>query len=427
MLEIHEYKHPHDNFATEKFLTPRRLYLPMSQHTGKAAVPTVKIGEYIDEGSVIGLDDGLISARVHASQKGKVVGIENSLHPNLKRSLSVIIECIPDTKAYVMQQNAGEWDKTILINVIKNNGIVGMGGAAFPTHVKLTPSKPIDVLIINGCECEPYLSADNRLMLENITQIFLGIQLICKIISPKNVVFAIEDNKLKAIQNVNRFIALKKVKLPPIKVAVLKTKYPQGGEKQLIYRVLGRKVPGGKLPFDVGCLVQNVATTVAIYEAVYFNKPLIERLVTFAGDALVTPKNIWVKIGTTLNELFEQKILVFKNEPKKIICGGPMMGVTLDNLNYPILKGTGGFLFLSKNITLEKESSCIRCARCVHACPMHLMPLEYAKRIKVNAYGDLNDLNITDCIECGCCSYVCPSKIPLVHYIKLGKKYAVIS
>jgi electron transport complex protein RnfC len=185
----------------------------------------------------------------------------------------------------------------------------------------------------------------------------------------------------------------------------------------------GRKVPPAGLPFDVNCLVHNVATCFAIYDAVYNQKPLIERLVSFAGDALVKPKNIWVKIGTTLKELFDKKILEFKDEPRKIICGGPMMGIALDGLDYPILKGTGGFLFL-KDGEQKPESPCLRCARCVDVCPMNLLPLEYMKKVKEEEFDSLNELNISDCIECGCCTYVCPAKIPLVHYIKQGKLYA---
>jgi electron transport complex protein RnfC len=261
-------------------------------------------------------------------------------------------------------------------------------------------------------------------MVENLQEIFRGIEVIVKIIEPRRVIFAVEDNKDEAIKNINLFRNTKDFNLPEIKLAILKSAYPQGGEKQLIYSTTKRKVSGGQLPLDVGCLVHNVATCFAIYEAVYFSKPLIERLVSFCGDALVSPKNIWLKIGTTLKELFDSKILEFKAEPKKIISGGPMMGIALSSLDYPILKGSGGFLFLNKPIKDQAEESCVRCARCVDACPMNLMPLEYTKRVKLEQYKALEEFNIADCIECGSCSYVCPAKIPLVHYIKTGKKYA---
>jgi len=299
-----------------------------------------------------------------------------------------------------------------------------MGGAAFPTQVKLSPPKEIDTLIINGCECEPYLATDYRLMVENLEEIFKGIEIICRLIKPKQVIIAIEDNKPLAIKKSNRFVSVRKFALPEAKVIVLKSSYPQGSEKQLIQSTTKRKVPPRGLPLDVGCLVHNVATCFAIYEAIYLGKPLIERLVSFCGDALVEPKNIWLKIGTTLKELFDQKILEFKTPPEKIISGGPMMGISLDSLDYPILKGTGGFLFLKDLKNIGEESPCIRCARCIDVCPMNLMPLEYAKRVRIEEYNNLDQLNIVDCIECGNCAYTCPGKIPIVHYVKIGKKYA---
>ncbi|MCK5494124.1 MAG: RnfABCDGE type electron transport complex subunit C, partial [Candidatus Omnitrophica bacterium] len=267
------------------------------------------------------------------------------------------------------------------------------------------------------------LSTDHRLMIENLKEIFIGIEIIAKLIKPKRIVFALEENKTEEKKQINFYINTRKFKLPKTELIILKTAYPQGGEKQLIYAVTKQKVPGGKLPLDIGCLVHNVATCFAIYEAVYLNKPLIERLVSFCGDSLVKPKNIWIKIGTTLQELFDQKILEFKNEPKKIISGGPMMGITLNNLDYPILKGNGGFLFLRDHVTEIKESECIRCARCIDVCPMDLLPQEYVKRVKNEEYDNLLDLNINDCIECGCCAYICPAQIPIVHYIKTGKVY----
>lgn len=419
MIKIEDYKEPQHDLPTEKFLNPSKVYLPLSQHTGKPSTPAVKVGDMVEEGQVIATQTALICASIHSPCQGPILRIENYYHPNLKRAESIFIENSGVEKEYKLRKEIDNLVKDQLLEIVKNSGIVGLGGAAFPTHVKLTPPKKIDTLIINGCECEPYLACDYRLMVENTEEIFKGVEIISKIIEPKNVIFAVEDNKPDAIKNINLLINAHKY----IKLRVIKTNYPQGGEKQLIYAVTKRKVPGGKLPFDVGCLVHNVATIFAIYESVYWGKPLIERLVSFAGDALTTPKNIWVKIGTTLQELFDNKILQFKGEPKKIICGGPMMGVALDSLNYPILKGTGGFLFLNEPVSELEEQSCIRCARCVDACPMNLLPLEYPKRIKKEEYNSLNDFNINDCIECGCCAYECPAKIPLVHYIKIGKRY----
>jgi len=423
MLRIEEHKEPQHNLTSEKFLSPQRLYLPLSQHTGRPSIPCVKPQDIVEEAKVIAIEDGHISARLHAPQKIKIIEIADWHHPILKKSKCIIAEPLDkDEHNFPARTAAENLDKESLIKIIKDCGIVGMGGAAFPTHVKLSPPKKIETLIVNGCECEPYLSADYRLMVENLDAIFKGIELICKIIEPNSVIFAVENNKPEAIKKLHLAISMKKYKLSNLSLAILKTAYPQGGEKQLIQATTKRKVAGGKLPFDVGCLVQNVATCLAVYDAVHFNKPLTQRLVTFAGDGLVSPKNIWVKIGTTLKELFDKKILEFRCEPEKIICGGPMMGVALDGLDYPILKATGGFLFLSK-IKPPVESPCIRCGRCVDSCPVDLLPLEYAKRVKKEEYAGLIDLNVKDCIECGCCSYICPAKIPLLHYIKVGKKY----
>jgi len=385
----------------------------------------VKAGQTVEEAQVIGNESGLISARLHAPTKGKILNIDKWFHPNLKKTECIIMQCEPQNKEYSPRKGAQNLDKEELLEIIKNNGIVGMGGAAFPTHVKLMPPKKIDTLIINGCECEPYLATDYRLMVENLKEIFKGIEIVAKLVKPEQVIFAIERNKTAVLKEINRFINTKKFQLPKTKPTVLKSTYPQGGEKQLIYNTVKRKVPSGRLPLDVGCLVHNVGTCFAIYEAVYFDKPLIERLVSFCGDALVAPKNIWVKIGTTLKELFDEKILEFRSEPKKIICGGPMMGIGLESLEYPVLKGTGGFLFLRNVVEEFPENSCIKCARCVDACPMELLPLEYVKRVKIGSFELLNDFNIKDCIECGCCAYTCPAKIPIMHYIKVGKNYVI--
>ena len=380
-------------------------------------------GQEVEEGGLIANEGGYISAQLHSPMKGKILNIDKCYHPNLKRAKAIFIQTQAAPKEYSLRQEVESLANEELLEIIKNSGIVGMGGAAFPSHVKLKPPKEIETLFINGCECEPYLAADYRLMVENTEAIFKGIEVVVKLINPKKVIFAIEENKPEAIKKVKSFIDTKKFKIAMAQVVILKSAYPQGGEKQLIKATIGKRVPPQKLPLDVGCLVHNVATCFAIYEAIYFNKPLIERLVSFCGDALVVPKNIWVKIGTTLKELFDDKILEFKVEPKKVICGGPMMGVALDNLEYPILKGNGGFLFLTQTKPELEEGPCIRCARCIDVCPMNLLPLEYPKRVKKEDYDSLSDYNIVDCIECGCCSYSCPAKIPIVHYVKVGKYY----
>lgn len=423
-MEVKEYKEPQHNLAAEKFLNPKKLYLPLAQHTGSSSTPCVKAGDSVEEAQLIAQSSAYICANLHAPAKGKIINIDNWYHPNLKKTTSIIIECEEGDKNYPARPNITILGKQDIIDIIKTSGIIGMGGAAFPTHIKLSPPKKIEVLIVNGCECEPYLACDYRLMTEHMEEIFMGLAIICRIIAPDKVIFAIEDNKHEIVKKINLLTRTKKYKLPPFELAVLETDYPQGSEKQLIYSTLKLKVPGGKIPPDVGCLVHNVATIFAVYQAVYFNKPLIERLVTFAGDALIAPKNIWVKVGTRLGELFEREILQFKYDPKKIICGGPMMGVSLPNLDYPILKGTGGFLFLNKDLGRDApEETCIKCSRCVDACPMNLLPLEYAKRVKAGEFNNLTEYNIKDCLECGSCAYTCPAKIPLVHYAKIGKQY----
>ena len=424
MLKVAERKEPQHNISTERALPAKKLYLTLSQHTGKPSQPCVKINDIVEEGQMIAKDDGYISAALHAPSKGKITAIGDYYHPSLGRAQAITLDCIDEDKKYLEESGVAELSKEEIKEKVKNAGIVGMGGAAFPTHVKLSPTKKIDTLIINGCECEPYLAADYRLMVENLHHILKGVELICKVIEPENVIFAVEENSTDAIKKINQYKSLKRITLPNFKLAILKSHYPQGGEKQLIRSTTSRRVPPKGLPFDVGCLVNNVATCFAVYEAIYLAKPLTQRLVSFCGDALESPKNLWVKIGTPLKDLFDNGTLKLKTDPKKIICGGPMMGTALDNLNYPVLKGTGGFLFLSEDVSCDEEGPCIRCARCVDVCPMNLLPLEYAKLTKKEEFDNLGNFNIVDCMECGNCAYSCPASIPLVHYIKIGKKYA---
>ena len=425
MINTKEKKNPQHNSQTSKFFDVKKLYLPLSQHTGKPSCACVEPGREVKEAELLAKSDGLISAYLSAPKRGKVASIVDFNHPVLTKSPAVILNCLEGSKDYTRQKGAGSFSKKELLEIITRSGIVGMGGACFPTHVKLSPPKEVDTLIINGCECEPYLSCDYRLMLENTEGIFSGAGILGKILSVKQVIFAIEDNKPEAIKKFNLLVNTKKSDFPNFKIAILKSIYPQGSEKQLIYKLTKRKVPSGGFPFDVNCMVQNVGTAFAVYEAIYFNKPLIERIVTFAGGALKKPKNLWVKIGTGIKELFDAGILEFKQDPVKVIYGGPMMGIALDSLEYSILKGTSGILFLTKEeAALDEESNCIRCARCVDACPMELIPSEYVKKVKRNEF-DLGSLYLNDCIECGCCTYVCPAKIPIVQYIRTGKKYAI--
>lgn len=421
MLKLEEHKQPRHKLKTERFLNPKKLYLPLSQHTGKPSLPCVKAGDTIEEGQVIASEEGHISARLHSPKKGKIDAISDWYHPQLKRAKCIILDCQAQEKNYQPRTNIEDLSKEELLNIIKDKGIVGMGGAAFPTHVKLRPPKPIDTLIVNGCECEPFLASDNRLMIEQPEPILKGMEIISRILSPKNIIFAVESNKPEAIESINKAIRAKKNSLSNCCLAVFKTAYPQGGEKQLIYSATKRKVPAQGLPLDIGCVVHNVGTCFAVYEAVYCDKPLIERMVTFAGDALATEKNIWLKIGTTIRELLDKGVLKFKTDPKKVICGGPMMGIALDNLDYPVLKGTGGFLFLTNKVSLGEEGPCIRCGACVRECPMKLMPCLIDLASRNESWEQAKTYGSVDCIECGVCGYVCPTNRRLIQSIKQAK------
>ncbi|MDP3730267.1 MAG: electron transport complex subunit RsxC [Candidatus Omnitrophota bacterium] len=414
--------------AIKRVFVPKRVVLPLSQHTGSPAEPIVKTGDAVNAFSEIAKATGFVSSPVHASISGKVTKISNASTPTSNRALSVFIESQGDEdQDFKIRQRrdpnglSGEE----LISIIKDAGIVGLGGAAFPTHVKLSPPKnrPVDIVILNGAECEPYLTCDQRLMIESPKEILEGLEIILRVLNAKNAYIAIEDNKQPAIYAMEK--ALKAFSFQPsavgVKIIVLRTKYPQGAEKQIIKSILNRTVPAGGLPMDVGCVVQNVQTAYAIYEAVYSGKPLAERAITLTGSCLKEPVNIRVRIGTMLTDLVDF-IGGFKKEPKKIIMGGPMMGLAQYTMDVPIIKGTSGVLFLSEEEVLrDKESVCIRCGKCIETCPMQLSPTTLMYRVKREFFGEAKDLGIAGCFECGACAYECPAKIPLLDYMKYGK------
>jgi len=409
-----EQKHTEDS-AIAVMPVPKKVYIPFSQHTGKPAKPLVKKGAEVRIGTKIGEPDGLISAAVHASISGKIIDIIDHPHPAIGSSPCCVIEG-GDSENWVTdlqtEGNTEGLSGAQLLDMVKEAGIVGLGGAAFPSHVKLSPpkGKKIDTLIINGCECEPVLTADHRLMLEYSESIIEGAKIFQRILDAPSLVFGIEDNKKDAIELFRK---------EGVQVLKLKTKYPQGAEKQLIKAILKREVPRGGLPMDVGCVVHNVGTCQAAHMAVKFHKPLIDRVLTVAGDGVKENKNVLVRIGTPVRDVIKF-CGGYTGQPKKIILGGPMMGIAQYSDDVPVIKGTSGIL-VWKGVKPDEPGPCVRCASCVDVCPMGLMPTEIYGLVKSKNFDMAKTCGVLDCIECGCCAYVCPAAIPLVHYFKYGK------
>jgi len=414
---------------------PDKVILPLIQHTGTPAEAKVSVGDYVRRGQLIGDAQAFITSPVHSSISGTVKEISKSYHPAFGECVAVVIEGDGKDSAddsIISRRNADSLKRQGIIDIIKRCGIVGLGGAVFPTHVKLTPPerKKIDTILLNGAECEPYLSCDYRLILEKSNEIIRGLKLIMKALDVKTAYIAVEDNKPDAICAVRTAITEYKARPTEydtrqtkydIQVVTLETKYPQGGEKQLIKAVLGREVPPEKLPFEVGCLVSNVGTAYAICKAIYESKPLYERVVTVTGDAVKEPKNLLVRIGTPVSKLVDA-CGGFSKKPGKIIFGGPMMGISQYTLDVPVIKGTSGILLMSEEeAKAYSELTCIKCARCVDVCPMNLIPTKMYQLVKTERYEAAKAFNPVDCMECGACAYECPSRIPLVHYVKLAK------
>ncbi len=419
-----EFKELTSHKKIERPLLPKKVILPLSQHTGAPSEPVVNVGDIVTRGSLIAKSKGFISSNLHSSISGKVVAIEEALHPIIGTSRAIIIESDgQDTGFSNSAKDISNLSTEEILTLIRDAGIVGLGGAAFPTHVMLSPpsGKKIHRLIINGAECEPFLTCDHSLMLEKSKEIIQGICLIAKVLGVKDVIIGVEENKPDAIESFGSAMFNVKDRDCKIKVVKLKTRYPQGGEKQLIKTLLNREVPSKGLPLDIGCVVHNVQTVFSIYEAVYFTKPLYERVITLTGKFLKEPKNVLTKIGTPIKHLLEFCGLDFKSSVHKIIMGGPMTGVAQYDLDAPIIKGTSGILVLDKRFKSEEEIDCIRCSRCIEACPSGLMPCMIGLSVKNNRFDIADSYNPIDCIECGSCSYMCPSNIPLVQLIKLAK------
>ncbi len=420
--------HPSYNKVTRKDSIkvaplPKKVILPLQQHIGAPCEPLVGKNDIVKVGQKIAGSKSFVSAPIHASISGKVLSIAKAPHPVLGECNAIVIESdgkVGWDKSVKKRENVGKLGKDELRNIIKEAGIVGLGGAAFPTHVKLSspPEKKIDTVILNGAECEPYLTCDHRIMLEQAEKVIKGFQIIIKFLEAKNCYVGIENNKENAIalfEEKLQYMGLKE----KIRVVRLRTIYPQGAEKNLIYSITKRKVPAGGLPMDAGCIVQNVQTAKAIYDAVYEGRPLIERVVTITG-AVKEPKNLLVKIGTPVKELIEF-CGGYEGSVGKVICGGPMMGIAQYTDEIPMIKGSSGILVQREEVIKEEERDCIRCGRCVDKCPMLLMPTVIAQYAKKDELDKCEEYFALDCYECGCCSYVCPSKIPLVHWIKYAK------
>ncbi len=419
---------PHSKKATESLAIeranePKVVVIPMQQHIGAPCEPIVQVGDEVKVGQKIGEAKGFVSSPVHSGVSGKVTAIEPRLYSGGTAVTCIVIES--DMKNTISDDitpkgSLSDLSAEDIKNIIKEAGIVGMGGAAFPTHVKLTPppDKKVDTVILNGAECEPYLTSDHRLMLEHPEEVVFGLQALMKVLGVKKGYIGIETNKPDAIEKI--FEMAKGIE--GIEVVALKTKYPQGAEKQLIHACTNREVPSGGLPADAGVVVNNVGTAAAVAKAIMTGMPLIERIVTVTGQGVNNPGNLMVKIGTSFREVIEQ-CGGLKGKTGKVIAGGPMMGITQFSLDVPVIKGTSGILVLTEEeARLPEPTNCIRCGKCVEACPINLMPVNLSAYSLANKHEQAEALNAMDCIECGACSFVCPAKRPLVESIRVSKR-----
>jgi electron transport complex protein RnfC len=425
--------HPGESKELSRHLPIEALPLPeevdilLLQHFGAPCKPLVDKKAKVSEGDLIGEVSAGLGANIHASVTGTVKSVGTSTHPVSVSCPSVIIQT--DKEATPKVYEISDWrgvPAAELRNRVKYAGIVGLGGAGFPTHIKLAPppEAKVDALIINGVECEPYLTTDHRLMLEHAGEIIEGAQIILAILGIKTCHIGIEANKMDAVEVMRKAASEKAGSDFNIVVDVLKVKYPQGSEKQLIESITGRRVPGFGLPFDVGVVVQNTATTKAIYDAVVLNKPLYEKVITISGKGIQRPANLRVRIGTRLRDIVDY-LGGTKPDLARIVFGGPMTGFSVSTLDIPVTKTTSGVLFLSADeIDTRPHGHCIRCGWCVDACPMGLQPNEIGIYVEAGRAKDASPFGLFECFECGCCAFVCPAKRPLVQFIRLAKMKA---
>jgi len=421
--------HPPENKLStdrpiEVLAIPAQVIIPLSQSLGAPSVPVVNKGDAVKVGQLIAKGEAFISSNIHSSVSGKVLKIDEAMDQSGYRRQAIFITVEGDEWMEAIDRSA-ELKKEItlskeeIVSKVKELGIVGLGGATFPSHVKLMvpTGKKAEVLVLNGVECEPYLTADHRLMLEKGEELMIGIKILMKGLDVKRAIIGIENNKLDAIGHLKNIAK----DFDGIEVEALKVQYPQGGEKQLIDAVLRRQVPSGKLPIEVGAVVHNVGTAFAVYEAVQKNKPLFERVVTVTGKNVKNPGNFMVRVGTSINELIE-KAGGLPEDTGKIVSGGPMMGKALNSVDVPVVKGTSGvLLFKEKEARRVDPTNCIRCGKCITVCPMGLEPVLLAQYAELEMWENVEVERALDCIECGSCQYTCPAGRPLLDYIRLGK------
>lgn len=422
--------HPNDckketqNEKIVELMPSKVMVYPLLQHIGAVCESVVKVGDKVLKGQKIADSTAFVSSPIHSSVSGVVTGIEDRRHPNGKMIKSIIIE---NDEKYELSPDIykrDDFSKLSIeekLSIVREAGVVGLGGATFPTHIKLNPNKEIDYVIVNGAECEPYLTSDHRIMLEKPNDVIEGLKYILNITGAKKGVIAIESNKPDAIDLMQKLTE----NLDNISVAPLQTKYPQGSEKHLIKAVTGREVLSGKLPADVGVIVDNVDTCCAVYYAITERRPVMSRIVTVSGSSINTPRNFKVSIGTSFSHVIENAG-GFKGDVAKIVMGGPMMGIAQFDLNVPVIKGTSAILaFDKKDIPEKKNEPCIRCGECVKKCPMHLMPLYLNQYAKSGNLDMCEKYNITDCIECGVCTFLCQSNQNPLANIKYAKQLVI--